>query len=63
MTSMVLVRFLTGLGTLVMAAAIVWGFATASSTDRGGSGAPQAGVGAGHPDQLGALGSVLNPRR
>jgi hypothetical protein len=35
MTSMVLVRSLTGLGTLVMAAAIVWGFATASFTEEG----------------------------
>jgi hypothetical protein len=35
MTSMVLVRFLTGLGTLVMAATIVWGFATASFTEEG----------------------------
>jgi hypothetical protein len=33
--SMVFVRFLTGLGTLVMAAAIVWGFATASFTEEG----------------------------
>jgi hypothetical protein len=32
---MVLVRVLTGLGTLVMAAAIVWGFATASFTEEG----------------------------
>jgi hypothetical protein len=35
MVTMVLVRVLTGLGTLVMAAAIVWGFATASFTEEG----------------------------
>jgi hypothetical protein len=32
---MVLVRVATGLGTLIMAAAIVWGFATASFTEEG----------------------------
>jgi hypothetical protein len=32
---MVLVRVLTGIGTLVMAATIAWGFATASFTEEG----------------------------